>query len=166
MGRIGYFLKTDNPGASDAELLQRDKLAHALMYFSRGNPVVYYGDEQGFTGSGGDQLARQDMFANTVTDWPGNQDLDSIGTDETPNVDSFDTDHPLYRAIGRLARLTERPSGAAQRRAAAPRSLRGPGVLAFSRIDRRKQREYVVAVNNSEAAGIAAVDTFVDEGSS
>ena len=32
------------------------------MYFSRGNPVVYYGDEQGFTGAGGDQDARQDMF--------------------------------------------------------------------------------------------------------
>ena len=30
--------------------LARDKLAHELMYFSRGNPVVYYGDEQGFTG--------------------------------------------------------------------------------------------------------------------
>ena len=36
------------------------------MYFSRGNPVVYYGDEQGFTGSGGDQDARQDMFPSQV----------------------------------------------------------------------------------------------------
>ena len=50
MGRIGYFVKADNPGAGDAELLARDRLAHELMYFSRGNPVVYYGDEQGFTG--------------------------------------------------------------------------------------------------------------------
>ena len=56
-GRVGFFLATDNPGASDSELLARDRLAHQLMYLSRGNPVVYYGDEQGFAGSGGDQLA-------------------------------------------------------------------------------------------------------------
>ena len=62
-GRIGMFMRNANPGASEAELLQRDELAHELMYFSRGNPVVYYGDEQGFTGAGGDQDARQDMFA-------------------------------------------------------------------------------------------------------
>ncbi len=37
-----------------------------LMYLSRGNPVVYYGDEQGFTGDGGDQDARQDMFPSQV----------------------------------------------------------------------------------------------------
>ena len=39
-----------NPGATDAELVARDRLAHELMYLSRGNPVIYYGDEQGFTG--------------------------------------------------------------------------------------------------------------------
>ena len=51
MGRIGSFVVADNPGAGDAEWLPRDQLAHELMYFSRGNPVVYYGDEQGFTGA-------------------------------------------------------------------------------------------------------------------
>ena len=61
-GRIGMFVRDDNPGAAEPELLARDRLAHELMYFSRGNPVVYYGDEQGFTGAGGDQDARQDMF--------------------------------------------------------------------------------------------------------
>ena len=65
-GRIGMFLRNANPGASEAELLARDQLAHELMYFSRGNPVVYYGDEQGFTGAGGDQDARQDMFPSQV----------------------------------------------------------------------------------------------------
>ena len=60
----------DNPGAGDAELVARDRLAHELMYLSRGNPVVYYGDEQGFTGDGGDQDARQDMFASRVAGLP------------------------------------------------------------------------------------------------
>ncbi len=63
MGRIGSFLKsTDSP-------VQRDKLAHELMYLTRGQPVVYYGDEQGFAGSGGDKDARQSLFASQVTDY-------------------------------------------------------------------------------------------------
>src|SRR5215216_1359447 len=32
-GRIGFFLNADNPGAGDAELVARDRLAHELMYF-------------------------------------------------------------------------------------------------------------------------------------
>ena len=67
-GRIGMFVRNNNPGADEAELLRRDRLAHALMYFSRGNPVIYYGDEQGFTGAGGDQDARQDMFPRAQYD--------------------------------------------------------------------------------------------------
>ena len=46
--------------------LARSQLAHALMFFARGQPVIYYGDEQGFTGDGGDKDAREDMFANAV----------------------------------------------------------------------------------------------------
>ena len=66
MGRIGNFIRGANSGAGDAEVLARDRLAHELMYLSRGNPVIYYGDEQGFVGDGGDQLARQDMFPSQV----------------------------------------------------------------------------------------------------
>ena len=50
MGRIGRFIADANAGATDGELLARDQLAHSLMYLSRGQPVVYYGDEQGFVG--------------------------------------------------------------------------------------------------------------------
>jgi glycosidase len=137
MGRIGYFLTNDNPGASEAELLQRDELAHELMYFSRGNPVVYYGDEQGFTGTGGDQLARQTMFASQVPEYA---DDNQLGTDRTPADDNFVTDHPLYEKLGQLSALTEEHpalrNGAQQVRYASD----GPGVFAFSRIDRREQR--------------------------
>ncbi len=160
MGRFGYFLKTDNPGADDAELVARDKLAHELMYLSRGNPVVYYGDEQGFTGSGGDQVARQTMFPSLVSDWPDGQDLDNIGSDATPADDNFDTSHPLYQAIARLARLTEnRPAlrnGAMQTRTGTD----GAGIFAFSRTNRHSQREYVVALNNAEESLSASVKTF------
>src|SRR5512132_2929186 len=158
MGRIGRFIKVANSDATDAEVLARDRLAHALMYFSRGNPVIYYGDEQGFTGDGGDQDARQDMFPSQVDSY---NDDDLIGTDATTAQSNFDTSHPLYRSIGELAAVTrQHPAlrdGAQQHRW----SSSGPGIYAFSRLDRREQHEYVVAVNNSEQAQTAAVPTYM-----
>ena len=157
MGRIGLFIRQANAGADDAEVLQRDKLAHELMYFSRGNPVIYYGDEQGFVGDGGDQLARQDMFKSQVPEY---NDDDLIGTDATTADENFDTGHPLYRAIARLASLTRWHTalrdGALQHRYAD----QGAGIYAFSRMQRRTQREYVVAFNNSESAQTAAIPTY------
>ena len=91
------------------------------MYLSRGNPVIYYGDEQGFTGDGGDQDARQDMFPSQVASY---NDDDLIGTDATTADDNFDADHPLYQSIGELARRDQQPPGAARRRPAAPALLR------------------------------------------
>jgi alpha-amylase len=170
-GRIGMFVRNANPGASEAELLQRDELAHALMYLSRGNPVVYYGDEQGFTGAGGDQDARQDMFPsqdlqyNNLSDpIPGDDGAgnnDDIGSDATPMDDNFDTAHPLYREIARLAAITHRNpalrNGAEQSRYSSAET----GIYAFSRIDRLHRYEYVVALNNAEHTASASIPTFV-----
>ena len=137
MGRIGYFVQADNPGAGDAELLARDRLAHELMYFSRGNPVVYYGDEQGFTGSGGDQVARQTMFASQVPEY---LDDDLLGTDRDPRRRTTSSPaHPLYQAISaarRAHRGSTRRCATAPSRTATPTD--GPGVFAFSRIDRER----------------------------
>jgi alpha-amylase len=158
MGRMGRFVTVANAGADDAELLARDRLAHQLLYLSRGNPVVYYGDEQGFTGDGGDQDARQDMFPSQVASY---NDDDLIGTDETTADDNFDRDHPLYQSIRELAALTRRHpalrDGAQQHRW----SSAAPGIYAFSRLDRHEQHEYVVAVNNAEQARTAAVPTWM-----
>jgi glycosidase len=170
-GRIGMFVRNANPGATEAELLRRDRIAHALMYLSRGNPVVYYGDEQGFTGAGGDQDARQDMFGSQSPQYnnlgdpiPGDDGAgnnDNIGSDETPMDDNFDPSHPLYRELARLASVTRRHpalrDGAHQSRW----SSSAPGVLAFSRIGHPRGHEYVVALNNAEAPASASVPTFV-----
>ncbi|GIF76297.1 alpha-amylase family glycosyl hydrolase [Asanoa siamensis] len=157
MGRIGGFVRGDNPGATDAEWVARDRLAHELMYLSRGNPVIYYGDEQGFTGPGGDQDARQTLFASQVPDY---LDDDLLGTDATHAQDNYVTSHPLYASISGLASLTARHpalrDGAQQHRYASD----GPGIYAFSRLDRRDQREYVVALNNSESAQTAEIPTY------
>jgi alpha-amylase len=162
MGRIGFFLKADNSGAADSELVQRDRLAHELLYFSRGNPIVYYGDEQGFTGDGGDQVARQTMFASQVPEY---LDDDLIGTDSTHAVDNFNTSHPLYQDIKALAALTKAHpalrNGTHQSRYASD----GPGIYAFSRVDRHQNREYVVALNDSETAQTASIPTYSANGS-
>ncbi|MFK0153784.1 pullulanase-type alpha-1,6-glucosidase [Streptomyces sp. NPDC090499] len=154
MGRIGSFLEQDNPKATDAELLAKDRLANEVMFLSRGNPVVYYGDEQGFTGSGGDKDARQTMFASKVADY---LDDDEIGTDRTAASDSYDTSAPLYRQISALGKLRkDNPAlagGVQTERYAAD----GAGVYAFTRTDAKTGQEYVVAFNN---AGTAKTATF------
>ncbi|GAB2772700.1 pullulanase-type alpha-1,6-glucosidase [Streptomyces chlorus] len=161
MGRIGTFLKQDNPKASDADLLKKDMLANELMFLSRGNPVVYYGDEQGFTGAGGDKDARQTLFASRTADY---LDDDLIGTDRTHADDTYDTKSPLYRQISALAKLRKAhpalTDGVQQERYAAD----GPGVYAFSRTATgtrtgQDTTEYVVAFNNADEARKATFAT-------
>ncbi|MEU3945096.1 pullulanase-type alpha-1,6-glucosidase [Streptomyces sp. NPDC029526] len=157
MGRIGTFLKQDNPKASDAELLKKGRLANELMFLNRGNPVVYYGDEQGFTGAGGDKDARQTLFASRTADY---LDDDLIGTDRTHAEDTYDTRSPFYRQISALAKLRKAhpalTDGIQQERHAAD----GPGVYAVSRTATGKDTtEYVVAFNNADEAKKATFAT-------
>ncbi|MEU1129164.1 alpha-amylase family glycosyl hydrolase [Streptomyces sp. NPDC005900] len=158
MGRIGGMIAQDNPGAGDAELLRRDRLAHELMFLGRGNRVVYAGDEQGFTGAGGDNAARQPLFA---TDAPAYRDDDQIGTRRTHAQDAYDPKHPLYRAIARLSELTRRHpalrDGVFTERYAGPADR--PGVYAYSRTDPAKRVEYVVAHNNATEARTVRIPT-------
>ncbi|MFK0107581.1 pullulanase-type alpha-1,6-glucosidase [Streptomyces sp. NPDC091217] len=154
MGRIGYFLEQDNPKATDAELLTKDRLANEVMFLSRGNPVVYYGDEQGFTGSGGDKDARQTMFASKVADY---LDDDEIGTDRTAASDSYDTSAPLYQQISALSKLRAANPALADGVQTERYAADGAGIYAFTRTDAKTGQEYVVAFNN---AGTAKTATF------
>ena len=157
MGRIGRFIAQANPGASDDELVARDKLAHSLMYLVRGMPVVYYGDEQGFTGDGGDKDARQDMMPSQVASY---NDDDLIGTSATTADANFDEAHPLYAFLGDLAAL--KADHAALRNGAQVHrySTSEAGIYAFSRIDPDEGIEYVVALNNAETAKTQTIQTY------
>ncbi|WP_326735824.1 pullulanase-type alpha-1,6-glucosidase [Streptomyces sp. NBC_01022] len=154
MGRIGTFLKQDNPKADDAELVKRAELANELMFLSRGNPVVYYGDEQGFTGAGGDKDARQTMFASKTADY---LDDDELGTDRTHASDAYDTSHPLYRSIAALSELTAK--NPALRDGVQTERYAEGSVYAFSRTDPERSNEYVVATNNGTAAKTVELST-------
>ncbi|MFF3983462.1 pullulanase-type alpha-1,6-glucosidase [Streptomyces sp. NPDC001797] len=156
MGRIGYFLEQDNPKATDAQLLAKDRLANEVMFLSRGNPVVYYGDEQGFTGSGGDKDARQTMFASKVADY---LDDDEIGTDRTAASDSYDTSAPLYKQISALGKLRKDNPALADGVQTERYAADGAGVYAFTRTDAKTGQEYVVAFNNADTAKTATFAT-------
>ncbi|GAB1640510.1 pullulanase-type alpha-1,6-glucosidase [Krasilnikovia sp. MM14-A1259] len=160
MGRIGSFI--EKSGADPSTYLRRDELAHELMFLTRGQPVVYSGDEQGFTGPGGDKDARQDMFASKTKDY---LDDDLIGTDRTHAVDNYDTNHPLYKTIAALAAL-RKANPALRDGVQIPRyAADGPGIFATSRIDRGTRTEYVVAANNATTAQTVTVDTWTPSAS-
>jgi len=146
MGRFGYFLNKNLPDASGDEKLQRSVLAHALMYFARGIPVVYYGDEQGFTGDGNDMAAREDMMPSKVDSYNDNVHL---GTEATPADDNFDRSHPIYQSLKAFAEVYQDHRalrrGIHQNRFADKTS----GIYAFSRIDLDEKVEYLLAFNSA-----------------
>ena len=150
-GRMGHLLERAEPGADDDRLPARARLVNDLLFLTRGAPVVYYGDEQGFTGSGGDQLARQDMFPTLTAEYA---DDDSIGTDATPADDNFDPEHPLYRHIAALNGL-RRDHPVFATGAQIVHATEGP-IFAFSRLDRDERIEYVVLTNSDASAAVPA----------
>ena len=158
IGRLGYALRQSMAGATDAQLVQRMTWGYAMLFFARGFPVVYYGDEQGFVGGGNDKLSREDMLPSQVPDYMNN---DLIGTNATPAQANFDQSHPLYQAISTLAQV--RASNLALRRGAQiPRaSSDGPGIFAFSRIERDEKIEYVVAFNSATSTQQATFPVYL-----
>ncbi len=163
MGRIGSFLRADDRGWSEAQLLRRDRFAHSLMYLTRGQPVVYYGDEQGFSAprgvpdGPGDQRAREDMFPSRVPLFNG---YDLIGSNDSTRQSNFRTDRPLYRTIAALSALRRQHPALADGAQVHRYASSGPGIYAFSRVDARRRHEYVVALNNATSPRRARFDTF------
>ncbi len=145
-GRFGYFLQQDNPGASPALLADLAKLGHGLLLLSRGQPVIYYGDEQGMIGRGGnDMQARESMFAAQAPDF---KTAPLLATPRTGADDKFDPAHPFYRVIAELSAL--RAAHPALRTGAMlPRATPSQEVFAFSRFDRHERVEYLAAFNSS-----------------
>lgn len=151
MGRVGFMLAgTDDP-------LARDELAHELMYLTRGQPVVYYGDEQGFAGTGGDKDARQTLFATQVDEY-ANQPL--VTGEQAGSVDRYGTDAPLYEHIAALAALREEHPALASGAQIERYAENGAGVYAFSRVDRDERIEHLVAANNAAQQRTVTFDTL------
>lgn len=102
MGRIGRFISNGFSESEADKVLDRSQLAQALLFYLRGTPAVYYGDEHGMVGSGGDKKSRQSMFATQVEEWKSET---RIGSSAIGNGSSFDSPHPLQEQISRMQRV-------------------------------------------------------------
>lgn len=130
VGRLGHALEQYDPTMSDDEKLKRMQLANALMFFARGIPVIYYGDEQGFTGDGGDRGAREDMMPSKT---PSYNDNNLIGTDATTAEENFDTEHPLYQSFRSYAAIYQRFEALRKGEQSVLHAEAKPGVFAMLR---------------------------------
>ncbi len=146
IARFSTNLRRRMPGISQDELLKRVQLGHALLFTMRGVPTIYSGDEQGFVGDGGDQDAREPLFASKVKSYLDN---DLIGTDRSHAQDNFAQDHPLYQQIAMLSKI--RLDSPALRRGSTIVRNHGekPGLFVFSRKHDSSGTEVLVAVNTS-----------------
>ena len=156
MGRIGNFLQ-GNTDATPAQLLERDQFAHALLILLRGGPAIYYGDEKGMVGNGGDKAARQDMFTTQVIDW---QNEIRIGGSPIGTKSAFDVTNPLEKTISELQNLTTKypalRTGTQQLRYAKDGSFavsryldKQEFLVAFNGRDTEKKLELPVSTNGS-----------------
>jgi glycosidase len=152
-GRFAYQVRAARPQASDAEVLQRVLLAHAMLLTLRGVPVVYYGDEQGFVGVGGDQDARQDMMKSETVSYLQDRRI-GVGADAPP----FDLNHPLARAIAELSALRRAHAALRSGRQVVRNYADTPGLFAVSRLDPATGAEVVIAFNT----GLQPLSAFVE----
>ena len=155
MGRAALMIAQQGGGLTGDALLRRVLLGYDLLYLLRGAPVVYYGDEVGMIGTGGDQQARQDMFPTQVAEW---QTQPRVGSPPIGTGSSFDvTGNPIEQRLRELARLRE-ANPALATGASVVRVAKG-GLLAVSRIDATARREYLAVFDNGPAPARLTVTT-------
>ncbi|MFT5636942.1 MAG: glycosidase [Cognaticolwellia sp.] len=153
MGRFAYTLKESDYNYSEAEQIQRNLLAHALLYFSRGVPVIYYGDEQGFVGDGGDQASRQDMMPSQVVSY---NDDDLLASNHTTADDNFDTSHLFYQNFAQYAELYQQYSALRFGKQSTVYAQSNPGIFAitrshtFSLNEQEKEQTLLIVFNTAD----------------
>ncbi|MFM8926633.1 MAG: alpha-amylase family glycosyl hydrolase, partial [Rhodoluna sp.] len=149
MGRVAYLLNQSGATRSQSVLL-----GHDLMFLTRGIPSVYYGDEVGMIGTGGDKSARQDMFPTQVNWWRSEDRVfgSSIGTGSSLTVTT-----PLTTRITQLNSLRKQHPALASG-SQTIRSVDG-NALVISRFDASSRTEYLVGFNSGNSAKSVSVIT-------
>jgi glycosidase len=154
-GRFGYFVRKGWPRATDDEVLRRVTLGYAMLMTLRGVPVIYYGDEQGFAGTGGDQDSREDMFASKTATYNAEK---LIGTQASTAQSSFETGRPLYKTIAELAKLRRTTAALRDGEQIVRAYTPTPGIFAVSRLDASDGTEVLLVFNTSTRAIDAQVE--------
>ncbi|MEW6870219.1 pullulanase-type alpha-1,6-glucosidase [Trueperella pyogenes] len=150
MGRIGWLLRnSSNP-------MGRSKLAHALMYLTRGQPVLYYGDEQGFVGDDKDKGARESLFATQTVEYQNYKMLDGSVAGSQERFGKTDMSEHIS-ALAKLRTANKALSSGAQ---VTLHYDNGPGIFAAARVDRDEKIEHIIAINNSDSEKQATFATL------
>ena len=149
LGRAALLIQRQT-NATGLELERRLRLGYALLYLLRGAPVVYYGDEVGMIGRGGDKAARQDMFPTQVGEWRSEERVGGppIGTGSSFDIDTVHDN--VAATLRNLAELREQLPACATG-STVVRHASG-GLLAISRFDLSDRREAVAVFNAGEEA--------------
>ena len=153
MGRVAHLLLKN--GAKADTLLASSLFAHDLMFLTRGTPTVYYGDEVGMIGFGGDKAARQDMFSTQNVEWQ--RELRVTGGPIGTKSALTDTTNPIFLRIQALNELRAKYPVLATG-AQIVRGADGP-IMVSSRIDAADKREYLVGFNNASTTKTLTVKT-------
>lgn len=148
IGRLAFHLRAGSrPAAQD---LQRMKFALSLLFLVRGVPVMYYGDELGLIGDGGDKAARQDLFPTEVLAWQKAPRVAGAPAGKTSLLDVPVSKAPLAVHVQRLNALRAQypalRSGAFQQR-----KVKG-SVFGWSRLAADERREFVGVANGGDKA--------------
>ncbi|MGE3106033.1 MAG: alpha-amylase family glycosyl hydrolase [Lysobacterales bacterium] len=150
MGRFGYFLQQAAGSADDLEtLLARDRLGHVLLLTARGVPVIYSGDEQGFTGDGNDQAAREDLFESQVASYNDNV---LIGSSASTAAANFDLDHPMAQTLRQLAALRAQHPVLRRGRMTVRLDEGRAGLFAYTRGSAADGEQLLIVLNSASVA--------------
>lgn len=156
IGRIGSIIYS---GAADRDAaLRKAILAQSMLLLLRGGPVIYYGDEKGMAGSGGDKLARQDMFATQVESWKWEA---RIGSDPIGEGNSFDSVSPIADEIKALQKIIVNNPAL---RSGTQQTLLAQGQVYVASRYADKQ-EYLVAFNAADESKTVSVKPITNQGS-
>ena len=145
MGRFAYLLNSKEQQFNEQQTSARLSLATAITFFARGVPVIYYGDEQGFVGDGGNHDSRQDMMPSKVASY--NNDTLLLSTKNTAE-NNFDQHHPLYQLFSSFAQLFHQHPPLRYGKQQTLYSDKEAGIFALSRAF--EDEKYLVVFNTAD----------------
>jgi glycosidase len=145
MGRFSYLLNSKAKQFDEQQTSARLTLATAITFFARGIPVIYYGDEQGFVGDGGNHDSRQDMMPSKVKSY---NDDTLLLSEKTTAENNFDQQHPLYQLFSSFAQLFHQHPTLRYGQQKNLYSSDQAGIFAISRTFQDKQ--YLIVFNTAD----------------
>jgi len=161
MGRFAHMLKESKFNYSEPAKIQRSLLANALMFFARGIPVIYYGDEQGFVGDGGNHESRQDMMPSKVATY---NDDDLLANNKSTRDDNFDQENLLYQSLSTYAQLYQQHAALRHGQQNTLYAQKSAGLFVFNRVltINGKAQNYLLVFNSASTEQVVAFDNVIN----